>query len=372
MLDLSERIRDYVDSACPTVTLDEIERMQADLSDRVTSDQRPRATRVPLALVSAVAIVALAIVLVVQLLPGSGPSSSEAGAVLARTALVAAAQPAGVTPGAGQYLYYETTEVMPGFTSGPVGVRHFLFEDTVVTQTWVAPNGSGRQRISTGQARLVFPDQEAAWQAAGSPKPLLGAPGVTDTLYPSSRVPSGGPLVTSHGQYRLAYLDTSKFPTEPDALQHYMDQYFQIDNGSRSATFLLAGSVLQVGATPALRSAIFRLIGQLPGVVSLGPTKDAAGRRGIGVALDANGNRNILVFNPTTSAVLGLKFVSNKKVGGTELAIPKGVAVASTTYGAAGVTASTSVLPNGWPAPPLQTSATPGTPSEAQFAGPRG
>jgi hypothetical protein len=176
----------------------------------------------------------------------------------------------------------------------------------------------------------------------------------------------------AHGEYLLAYLDTSKFPTEPGALQRYMDQYFHIDNASPSTTFLLAGSVLQVGATPALRSAIFRLIGNLPGVVSLGPTKDAAGRRGIGVALDAGGNRNILVFNSATSAVLGVRFVSITNGNRAGSQIPKGAPVGSTTYGATGVTASTFVFPGGRAAPPLQRHAGPGSPSEAQFSGTQG
>ena len=368
MLDLSERIRDYVDTASPSVTLDDIERRLNLRSDResVAVSRGPRRRS---ALVGAIAVVVLAVVLVVQLLPSSGSNTvSEADAALSQVASVAATRPAGITPGPGHYLYYETTQLLQELgPPAPEGVRQFLFDVTETTQTWVAPNGSGRQRIVVGQPRLAFPADKAAWEAAGSPAGLhpVGA----DVSYPSTQAPNGGPLRAAHGQYFLSYLNSSTFPTQPAALEKYMDRYFKIYKESPSATFQLAGNVLQVGASPALRSAIFELIEHLRGVVLLGPTKDPIGRSGTGVAIDGFGNRSILIFNPKTSAVLGEKIVSAKSVTEAGQVIPKGTLVSSETFGTTGVASSTSKYPDGRPAPP-STAATGASSPSAAFFGP--
>jgi hypothetical protein len=372
MLDLSEELREYVDEACPTVTLNEIERKRGRPPEERTSGQGPRRDRRTVGLLGAAAVVILAVVLVVQLLPGSGSSpGSDAEAALAHAARVAAARPAVSSPGPGRFLYYMTTQTMQGSTPKSAAAHPFLFEETQTTQTWVAHDGSGRQRIVRGQPELVSPDQKSAWMAAGSPRALLPVPGITDTRYPSRLPPDGGPFVTAHGEYFLSYLDSSKFPTQPAALQQYMDRYFEIAGGP-TTTFLLAGNVLQVGANPALRSAIFGLIEHLRGVTLLGPTKDPSGRSGTGVAIDGDGTQYILVFNPTTSAVLGEKFVSTKSVNFGGLVTPKGTLVGSTTFGTTGVSSSTSTLPGGRPAPPFQANPEVGTARETQFSGSQG
>jgi hypothetical protein len=366
MLDLSERIRDYVDAASPRVTLDDIERRLTQRSDRqpLALSRRRRRRSV---LIGAIAVVVLAAVLVVQLLPSSGSNTgSEADAALAQVASVAATRPAEITPGPGHYLYYQTTQLLEELgPPAPKGVRQFLFDVPETTQTWVASNGSGRQRIVVGQPRLAFPSEQAAWQAAGSPAGMhpVGA----DVLYPSTQAPNGGPLRAAHGRYFLSYLDPSQFPTQPAALEKYMDRYFKIYKESPSATFQLAGNVLQVGASPALRSAIFELIEHLRGVVLLGPTKDPTGRSGTGVAIDGFGNRFILIFNPKTSAVLGEKVVSDKSVTQAGQVIPKGTLLSSETFGTTGVVSSTTTYPDGRPAPPYTGATGASSPSAATF-----
>jgi hypothetical protein len=370
MPELSERIREYVDETCPTVSIDEV----ITRPGREGGDGRSggATARRRVALLTAAVVVVLVVVLVVQLLPGSGPQTgTEAEAALARLASVAAAQPAGVIPGPGHYLYYETSQTMTGATPQPAGAPQFLFREAQSTQTWVAPDGSGRQRITTSPPRLVVPAQHAAWVAAGSPQPVLQAPGVVDTLYPSRRSPDGGPLVTSHGEYSLSYLDSSKFPTEPAALQRYIDRYFGIRDNSRSATLQLAASVLQIGARPALRSAIFQLIEHLRGVTLLGTTKDPLGRAGTGVAVEDGQNRTIVIFDPKTSAVLGERWVSVRTAHPAGMEIPKGTVVSTETFGVTGITASTNTYPDGRPAPPYKGDTAAPTPNEAIF-GPGG
>ena len=300
-------------------------------------------------------VVVLVIALLVQFLPTPGPhTASDADAVLTRAAATAADRVAGIAPKRGQYLYYQVTRGLGSRPPEPVGVRQFTYVSTETIDTWVSPNGWGRQRIETGSWTLLDPSDKVAWEAAGSPTGPLPVGITDDTEYPTKSLENGGPVVRgAHGEYYLSYLDSSKFPTQPAALQKYMNHYFGI-RGGPTTTFFLAGDVLQVGASPALRSAIFQLIDHLPGVKLLGPTKDAAGRAGVGVAIDGYGNRYILVFNPKTSAVLGEKILANETqdrpyMGET---VPKGALVGFETFGTTGITSSTSTFPDGASAPP--------------------
>jgi hypothetical protein len=365
MPDLSEQIREYVDTAIPTVTMEEIERHLDHRPHEASPSRRPLGGHHRAMLLGAAAIVILMVVLLVQVLPGSGPNG-DADAALTQVAAVAAARPTGVVPRPGQYLYYETTQLLEGSAPEPVGERQFLFEETETTQTWVAPDGSGRQRIVIGKPKLVFPKEKEAWRAAGSPSGFnpVGA----DTLYPSTQMPDGGPLRASNGKYYLSYLNSSKFPTQPAALQKYMDRFFKITGGP-STTFLLAGDALQVGASPTLRAALFELIEHLHGVVLLGPTKDPSGRTGTGVAINGYGNRYILVFNPTTSAVLGEMIVSTKSVTHAgQVILPKGTLVSSMTFDTTGVASSTTTFPDGKSAPPYRARVGSGTSNGTMFS----
>jgi hypothetical protein len=350
--DLSTLIREYVDEVSPSVTVRDVEALLERGSTVHAPRVHPPTHRRRAAFSIGAGAVALAIALLLQFLPTSGPHpSSDAAAVLAQAAATAAAQPAASGPKRGQYLYYQITQALQIRHPEPAGARQFTFVSIKTIETWVAPNGSGRQRIETEKGTLLVPSDKAAWVAAGSP--AGGYPvGTTDTEYPTTKFPGGGPIVRgAHGEYYLSYLDSSKFPTQPAALQQYMNRYFGVTGGS-TTTFLLAGDALQVGASPALRSAIFQLIDHLPGIKVIGPTKDVAGRDGVGVAIDGSGNRYILVFNPKTSAVLGEKILANETTTHLGETVPKGTLVGFETFDTTGIASSISEFPNGASAPP--------------------
>lgn len=70
-------------------------------------------------------------------------------------------------------------------------------------------------------------------------------------------------------------------------------------------TFDLAANLLEEGAGPAQRSALYKMVASLPGVTLDGPTvTDITYKQGIGVSVDVDGARRELVFDPTTSSVL--------------------------------------------------------------------
>jgi hypothetical protein len=346
MLDLSEEIREYVQTVCPPVTLPEV-RAIAGASD--SEDPTPMRSRRMLVLVAACLLVTVLVAAVlIQIAPGGAPSTSAA-ATLAHAARVAASQPAGSVPGPNQYLYYEVTGAV--LSDGPtaIGGKEFPVVSVQRTQTWVAPDGSGRQRIATTKASLLLPSQQKAWQAAGSPGADAGFRN-SDTTLPDSSAgrfgPPGGPFVLGPcNTWRLSYPDTAHFPNQPAALERAIKKYYGVTGGF-ATVFALAGDGLQVGASPALRAALFKLVEGLPGVSAMGQTRDESGRPGIGVSMTSGGIRTVLIFDPQTSAVLGETFIQSKatNIGGGTV-IPKGTVVGFKTFGTTGVTDSMSQIP---------------------------
>jgi hypothetical protein len=343
-------IKDHVDAVAPHVTLDDVwARTKKDGATRGVASPRPRRVRGGVVVV-AVALV-LALVATLLMVPDGSPESSAAAA-LSQAASVAASRPSGPVPSVHQYLYYEMTQGGVQATPVPVGQKSILYRYTESLDTWVAPNGAGRQRITYAPDSLVLPSQRGAWDAPHA-QPI--GPGPSDTTFPTTFTgthPVGGPLVTpsrSRLSYVLSYPATAKFPTQPAALERAIERYFGItktSKGTRSIVFL-AGNVLQVGASPALRAALFKMVQELPGVTLLGRTKDASGRVGVGVALTTGHLRDVLVFNPRTSAVLGELTVTLRNTSLLGTTVPKGTIVDFTTYGSAGVTSSTTRLPDG-------------------------
>lgn len=349
MPELSEMIRDYVDAVAPHSTLEDVWALTG--SDRAAPAAKPNRRRVRVGLAIAATALAVALVVALLIVPTGSPESSAA-ATLNGVARVAASRPSGPVAHAHEYLYYEMTQGSVQATPVPVGQRSILYRYTETLDTWVAPNGSGRQRITYAPDTVVLPSQRAEWD---TPPPRVIPPTTSDTTFPTTFFgshPVGGPLVVPHGtnsHYVLSYPDTAKFPTQPAALERAIEKYFSVTPTRRGATslFFLVGNVLQVGASPALRAALFKLVEQLPGVTPLGRTKDASGRVGTGVALTTPHLRDILVFNPHTSAVLGDLTVtmSSSSVLGT--VVPKGTLVDFTNFGKTGVSSSITRLPDG-------------------------
>jgi hypothetical protein len=300
----------------------------------------------PLAVLGAVAVV----VVVLQLLPATGQRpTSAAAAVLNHAASVAANQPANPIPGPGQYLYYRTTQGSIEDSGAVVGERHFLFLSRSITDNWVTPDGSGRERVYV-TTRLLTPGDREAWEAAGSPNFGALTTGTYDGTFPSKTLPVGiTALSATDGDYHLPYPSSSNLPTNPTALKKYLDQY---DHNSGPVTaFLTAGDIFEKGASPALRSALFQVIEQLPGVTVVGPTRDEAGRSGLGVAIDGSfstgGNlRYLLIFDPRTSAVLGTETFARASYNVAGVPLSKGTLVGFNNYGPMAIVSSTSALPH--------------------------
>ncbi len=99
-------------------------------------------------------------------------------------------------------------------------------------------------------------------------------------------------------------------------------------------------------APPKLRAALYRVASELPGVQLLGAVSDPIGRMGVGVAYtdQARGVRLELIFDPTTSALLGERDVvtSPRRSG---IAAPSGTVFGYTAHVASRVVGSGALPP---------------------------
>ena len=134
----------------------------------------------------------------------------------------------------------------------------------------------------------------------------------------------------------LHYFDLSKLPTDPHALGSLVENR-TIEGGppGDAETFTILGDLLrETYAPPGVRSALYTIASELPGVQLVGPTDDHLGRRGTAVAYVSQGLRHELIFDPRTAALLG-----------EQTTLPDGAVVEWTSYLSSGVVDSTTATP---------------------------
>jgi hypothetical protein len=210
-----------------------------------------------------------------------------ASMVLLRTARTAAGRKT-TAPGPGDFIYTKSESVWETIVGGRDGPAAIAFQSHAM-ETWNRPDGSGHYTDSEGH--MVFPTEaDAAYFYANDPLRLIDAhDGV-------QYYPAGPPN----------YDDVSQLPTDPAQLKQVLDSR-TIEGGPPGdfETFQIIGDLLRgTDAPPDVRSALYTVASQLPGVVLLGTTQDQLGRPGIGVAYDSGGTRYELIFDPQTSGLL--------------------------------------------------------------------
>jgi hypothetical protein len=172
-------------------------------------------------------IAALVIAVLFVTFPGTRQGASAAAAeVLHAAARVAEKQPQTPAPAHGyRYtksedafrVYYDACSIPSNSVESPLPCPRQPPDDWAfsvlvphVREIWVAPDGSGRLLVKTGEPRFLGPRNRETWEAAGRPE--LGRPGTSDE---------------SFGPDGLSYTDFSEYSTDPDEL------YDQIRVGQR-------------------------------------------------------------------------------------------------------------------------------------------
>lgn len=287
----------------------------------------------------ALGTVGAAALLLAILLPGSPVlPNPAAAATLRHLAEVAADQPATNPPGVGQYQYTGSVGTYPSCNlDGKRSYCYFLPEHR---QIWIGWNDSGRILETFGTPSFITPTDRANWESFGSPSLPTGP---SDTTF--------GPNTLSVGPS-----DLSSLSTDPSALasQLLAGKLERVPSGPGEEFIQIGDLLRETDASPALRAAAFQVAANIPGVELLGQVRDHIGRIGIGLAMTFGGVRNELIFDPSTSALLGEEGVA-EGVQETEASVPAGTVMDWAVYLSSGIVDSLSSTPTGSapPAPPV-------------------
>jgi hypothetical protein len=272
---------------------------------------------------------------------GGSTVALSAHEVLLAAARHAEQQPAGLP---GQYWWVRTIDGQ-AWQVGPAG-HPYVVEERVEHQVWQRRTPQdGYQEVVSVRSLGAHPQTAAdvaAWRRDGSPSrwvvTLAGStpqgaarpstlelrtrpsrPEVTTTSIPCL-VRRGEP-VPQHGIcVRIDF--SGRVPTDPAKLADALtrDDLSQDPAGATGALFLLAGGQIFSGGgpimgkpmTPAVRAAVYRALAALPGVRSLGPTRDPLGRQGEGISTTARRDSDQgrierrLIIDPVSGRLLAM------------------------------------------------------------------
>ena len=318
----------------------------ARVSAPVTDDEAPEKSlgsrwhsRVLVGVAMVVVLAAAAVGVTSNLLSGS---SSAAASVLRRLARVALVQSPVAVPGPGQYLYmqYESSYLHKAPTAG-IGAspsdgsqESYTYFQIDREQVWASSSRYGEWIENLGPPTFISASDTAAWVADGSPSIPTGTSASKlgpDPLY--SVIPT--------------------LPTDPMALGKRISSR-SIESGppGPAEDYVQVGDLLRESdAPPAVRTALFEYAATIPGVVALGTVRDHDGRSGVGLGFITDGLRTDLIFDPTTSMLLGED--ETVVASGSSLSYPVGTVFSWTVYlGSSVVDSMPSIASLPAPAPP--------------------
>ncbi|WP_067138234.1 CU044_5270 family protein [Microtetraspora malaysiensis] len=217
---------------------------------------------------------------------------------LLKVAAHAAAAEPDLRPGPGQYIHTET-RVMNYWSFGSAGAHISRTEER-----WVPADGA-KQWLTREQTTKAEP-------VPGVPMPSQRPiPGVTmeteDSLYESSCAAGSKDAITeaqmSDWPTDVAFLrkqvqaKAAKYTAVPEKLREW-----------EAVGTLLRSTVFR----PGLTAALYQITAEIPGITLVPDAVDAAGRRGIAVALENDGVRSELIFDKQTYHYLGEREVATK------------------------------------------------------------
>jgi hypothetical protein len=139
---------------------------------------------------------------------------------------------------------------------------------------------------------------------------------------------TGYDIRPDHQRTDYAYL--SRLPTDPAGMREHLYRGLAQDPLADYKAWGGVGSMITRAYMPAAqRAALFRAAGTIPGVETVNEAEDAAGRRGVAVAMvnKLGGVRHEYIFDPTTYLYLGERVVV---VDAATAGAPEGTLLTST------------------------------------------
>jgi hypothetical protein len=234
-------------------------------------------------------------------------STANAAALLNDLASIAAAQPTARVPTSG----YRYTKVESTYQNMMVlrGGEVIATLQPRTREMWVAADGSGRIRETAGDVVFLNERGRAAWVAMGSP--------------PLGRTTNG-----EFGPGGLSSEDLTRLPTDPTALAEVIrERAARTQVPIDDEMFVMIGDLLRPQGAPSnLRAALYKVAAAIPGVELVRDARDHAGRPGVAVAKTSSytglRHRNVLIFDPRTSALLGEEHVLLEQAAWVDAAPP--------------------------------------------------
>jgi hypothetical protein len=282
------------------------------------------------------------------------PAPASAATVLEGLARTAYREPS-ATLGKGQLEYVSTIQ---GITTGGfaadaqgqlVGIR---FVQTFTVQTWGNVKGVRRDRQANFRERFFSAADRAIASSHGMTLAQLdntdaGANDVDDLIYPA-RDPAGPSGLRVDPFYTWPTL-----PTQPVALLKALKRELEKEGPARPTAMgvfsLISNGLLFNATSPALRSALYKVLAHLPGVELLGDRRDPLGRRGVAIAI--HGHRSpgfVTLFDPSTATELETEMVNRSPSRNPHIpTIPRGTAETYTVFIRRGIVNSISEIPGG-------------------------
>jgi hypothetical protein len=240
---------------------------------------------------------------------GTPPAMVPAAQILHDAATAARNSP-DISPRPDQFIFIETNsqrgsaqpaDPTPTGTAGPgpvAGRAAGAVEPPSVRQTWLSADGTADGLVrSRPRSSVDRPESYRSTPIDGCRNGLMVQRDKNDKVVPGSSRPC-----TPQPGYLQA------LPTDPDAMLRYLQTHSQGQNGRDIQAFITAGDLLDTSyEPPAALAALFEAVAEIPGVTVAQNVTDAAGRKGVAVAMTHNGVRDYLVFDATTHAYLGTR-----------------------------------------------------------------
>jgi hypothetical protein len=276
----------------------EVEPTDEDIRRVIATAQELRAPRPsrrrPARAVAVVAATATVVGALAALPGGDGTRPQDAHGILAAAAAAAGSQPA---PGA-----YRYTRVRDVFVYDVrAGADRGRATEEQTSENWTSDGFAGRTVAPRGTVR---------WDAPPTAAMLRYGTGAVVKAYEGEFRYGDGPLArvpfaaipddaTAAGRLLEHAIRDGRWALDRDAHPRFAPGVVE-SAVSRSAVTLLALGNL----TGAQRQALFGVLSARPGARSLGDVTDAAGRRGVGVALPDWGGELRVIIDPETSDIL--------------------------------------------------------------------
>jgi hypothetical protein len=343
MPDLSERIRDLVETAEVPVTLSDVREIVDGRPNR-RRRSRPAIASVSVLLAAAAVVVGLVLVPSLHSQPPVRTAPTQTAAVqLQRIALTAGRQPV-ASAGPNQWLHTEQAMSIAAYVSqvGTTPTPDAKATINATIGTWSDTTGQACVSAATDPAQFASPANQAAWTDAGLTdqppnQPVTGCESIIqgDTV---------GALTQATGVIDVSALTLDSATLSRD-LEAGTTGIPAVDDVATSAgasaaferaTILLIGP--DSGATPAFESALYGALSTIPGVDALGPVTAHSGRSGVGFSAVTTSGTTTIVVDPATGELVEARNVADQTtfdvLSTHYLGSPQGIGAQGGSYGA--------------------------------------